>query len=312
MCGKLYHQAETDAELPAVGDWVALETNAAHGENVIRARLSRKTCFSRKAAGQSTEEQVIATNVDSVIVVTNAGPDFNPRRMERYFTLIARSGARPVVVLNKSDLFSDGENEAAAASLRSLSPDTEIIITSSITQRGIPALKAHFQRGMTGTFVGSSGVGKSTLVNLLLGEEWQWTDEVNAVTGKGRHTTTARSLLILPGGGLLIDNPGLREVQMWTDETVLRERFADIEALAAECRFHDCKHTSDAGCAIRAAADSGALDTARYHSYLKLDEEIAELRRRRRKRQMTLERRFRRAYNTRERHRADLQEIREL
>lgn len=311
MCGKLYHQAETDAELPAVGDWVALETNGAHGENVIRARLPRQTCFSRKAAGHSTEEQVIAANVDAVIVVTNAGPDFNPRRMERYFTLITRSKAKPVVLLNKADLFTEEENEQAAATFRQLNPDAEIIITSCVTGRGIDQLQTHFQRGRTATLVGSSGVGKSTLVNLLLGEEWQWTNEVNAVTGKGRHTTTARSLLLLPSGGMLIDNPGMREVQMWTDETVLRERFADIEALAAQCQFHDCKHTTDIGCAIRAAVESGQLDPGRYQGFLKLDDEITELRRRRKKRQMTLERRHRRAYHTRERHRADQQEMQE-
>ncbi len=312
MSGKVYHDAETDAELPAVGDWVALELGDENRENVIRARLPRQTCFSRKAAGQSSEEQVIAANVDTVMVVTDAGADFNPRRLERYFTLIARSGARPLVLLNKADLFSTEVTQEAAAAVRRLNPEAAVIITSVARRRGLQELRPYLQKGRTVTVVGSSGVGKSSLVNRLLGEEWQWTDEVNEVTGKGRHTTTARELLLLPRGGLLIDNPGIREVQMWTDETILRERFADIDALAACCRFHDCKHATDTGCAIREAVAGGALEPARYHSYLKLDEEIARLRLRRKKRRMTIERRVRRDYHTRERHRADLVELSEL
>lgn len=288
ISGKVYHEAETDAELPAVGDWVALGTSA--NEWVIRARLPRRTCLSHKAPGRSTEEQVIAANVDVVAVVTDAGPDFNERRMERYFAIIARSGAKPVVLVNKSDLFPKAQNEAAAETLRRLQPDADIHITSAEKGRTLKVLRSYLKRGVTVALIGSSGVGKSSIVNQLLGDEYQWTDEVNEVTGKGRHTTTARELMILPEGGILIDNPGIREVHMWTDETTLRERFTDISELASGCKFYDCKHGTDTGCAIRAALSAGQLDPARFDAFLKLDEEIEELRRNRSKRRMTIER----------------------
>ncbi len=306
LSGKVYHEAETDAELPAVGDWVALDIGSEH---VIRARLQRQTCFSRKAAGESAEEQVIAANVDTVIVVTAAGPDFSLRRMERYFTLISRSGARAVVLVNKADLYDDAQNQQAAESIRALHADAEVHVTSVKKRKGIKPLKEHLKRGRTVAIIGSSGVGKSALVNLLLGEDWQWVDEVNEVTGKGRHTTTARELLVLEKGGILIDNPGIKEVQMWTDESTLRERFADIDAIASRCRFHNCKHVKDAGCAIRAAVESGTLDASRYEGYMKLEDEIAKLRKQRKKRQMTVERRNKRDHKIKARNRVDREDI---
>ncbi|RYD38555.1 MAG: ribosome small subunit-dependent GTPase A [Verrucomicrobiaceae bacterium] len=294
LSGRVYHEAETDAELPAVGDWVALEVGRDEGEHVIRGRLPRRTCLSRKAPGRSTEEQVIAANVDVVVVVTDSGPDFSLRRMERYFALIGKSGARPVVLVNKSDLFPDGQNRDAAEAIRALNPQARVHITSTEKKGGLHGFKQYLTPGVSVTLVGSSGVGKSSLINTLLGDEYQWTGEVNELTGKGRHTTTARELMVLPQGGILIDNPGIREVHMWTDENTLRERFADISALAAECRFSDCKHGTDAGCAVRAARESGKLSQARFEGFLKLEEEIAELRQNRKKRQMTIERRNRR------------------
>lgn len=309
LSGKVYHDAETDAELPAVGDWVALDVGGPGEDHVIRARLPRRTCFSRKAPGFSAEEQVIAANVDTVVVVTDAGPDFNLRRMERYFALIARGGARAVVLVNKADLYPESQNQEAAAAIRALAADAEVLVTSVKKRKGLKPLKDHFNRGRTLAIIGSSGVGKSALVNLLLGEDWQWVDEVNEVTGKGRHTTTARELILLEKGGILIDNPGIKEVQMWTDETTLRERFADIARIALDCRFHDCKHGRDAGCAIRAAVESGALDPARYEGYLKLEDEIAGLRQKRKKRQMTVERRAKRDHKIKARNRADREDI---
>jgi ribosome biogenesis GTPase len=294
MSGKVYHDAQTDADLPAVGDWIALDVGAEGGENVIRARLPRQTCLSRKMAGKSTEEQVIAANVNVVVVVTDAGTDLSLRRMERFFAIIGRSGAKAVVLVNKSDLYPAKANKEAAAAIQALNPQADVHITCAAKGRSLNVLKDYLKKGVSMTLVGSSGVGKSSVLNKLLGDDYQWTDEVNEVTGKGRHTTTARELIVLPKGGILIDNPGIKEVQMWTDETTLRERFSDIDQLAQQCRFHDCKHGTDTGCAIRTALTEGRLDPERYEGYLKLDEEIEELRHNRKKRQMTIERRFKR------------------
>lgn len=295
MCGKIYHDAETDADLPAVGDWVALDLSGEDGETMIRARLTRQTCLSRKMSGRSTEEQVIAANVNVVVVVTDAGSDFSLRRMERYFAIIGKSGAKAVVLVNKADLFTEAKNREAAEAIARLNPDADVHITSAEKGTSLKVLRTYLKRGITMTLVGSSGVGKSSVMNYLLGEDFQWTDEVNATTGKGRHSTTARELIVLPGGGILIDNPGIREVHMWTDETTLRERFADIEELATTCKFHDCKHGTDAGCAIRAAIAAGTLDVGRFEGFKKLEEELAKLQASRKKRQMTGDRHIRRA-----------------
>jgi len=229
-----------------------------------------------------------------VVVVTDAGPDFNLRRMERYFAIIGRSRAKPVVLVNKSDLFSPQQNQEAVDAIKAIHPAAEIHLTCSTKGKSLRVLRQYLRQGISLTLIGSSGVGKSSIINHLFGDEYQWTDEVNEITGKGRHTTTARELMILPKGGILIDNPGIREVHMWTDETTLRERFHDVDELARECQYNDCQHGSDAGCAIRAALVAGSLDKERYQSYLKLDEEIEKLRQNRKKRQMTIERRFKR------------------
>jgi len=307
--GKVWHEAQSDAELPAVGDWVVVDLGGDGEDHVIRARLPRRTCFSRKMPGKSSEEQVIGANVDVVAVVTDAGPDFNLRRMERYFSLIGRSGARPLVLVNKADLFPPEQNERAAAEIRALWAEADVHVTSALHGEGLEVLKAYLKPGVTMCIVGSSGVGKSTLVNQLLGQEWQWTSEVNETTGKGRHTTVQRELVPLPEGGLLLDNPGMREIQMWTDEQTLRESFADLEELASQCRFHDCKHQSDAGCAIRAAVETGTLAPERLASFLRLDEEIEKLKHRHKKRQMAIERWAKRKRKVKARNLADRIEI---
>ena len=300
MSGKVYHEAQTDAELPAVGDWVALEIG--DQEHVIRARLARQNALSRKMSGRSTEEQVIAANIDVAVVVTDAGSDFSLRRMERYFAIIARSRAKAVVLVNKSDLYSAGQNQAALEAIAALNPEADVHLTSVVKKATLKVLKTYLQRGVSVTFAGSSGVGKSSVINYLLGDEYQWTDEVNAATGKGRHTTTARELMVLRSGGIIIDNPGIREVHMWTDETTLREQFADLDALAKQCKFTDCRHgAANAGCAIQAAITAGKLDARRLEGLLKLDGEIALLQRNRQKRQMTVERRTRRDHQSRSR-----------
>ena len=290
LCGRVWHAAACDADLPAVGDWVAVEEGNENQDHVIRAMLPRRTCFSRKMPGNSSQAQVIGTNIDIVAVVTDAGPDLNIRRMERYFMLIGKSGAKAVFLINKSELVPKVQSKQAAADIAALWDQADVHITSAIKGEGLKVLKKYLKKGITMCVVGSSGVGKSTIINQLYGEEWQWTSEVNEVTGKGRHTTTSRELVPLDSGGMLIDNPGMREIQMWTDEATLRESFADVDALSEGCKYSNCTHRKDAGCAIRAAVEGGQLEAARYENYLNLEEEIAAIRKRSDKRQMSVER----------------------
>lgn len=305
LCGRVWHEAACDADLPAVGDWVALEPGNENQDWVIRAVLPRKSCFSRKMPGNSSQAQVIGANIDLVAVVTDAGPDFNLRRMERYFTLIHRSGAGAVVLVNKSDLYPKEQNQKAADEIAALWDGAKVHVTSAIKGEGLKVLKKYLKKGITMCIVGSSGVGKSTLVNQLYGEDWQWTGDVNEATGKGRHTTTSRELVPLASGGMLIDNPGMREIQMWTDESTLRESFADVESIASRCKYSDCSHREDAGCAIRAAVEEGLLDPARHASFLNLETEIAALKKRAQKRQMAVERWAKRSHRVKARNLAD-------
>lgn len=290
LSGKLWHETKTDAELPTVGDWVAVDFGKDEDLPVIRGLLPRKTCFSRKAPGKTTAEQVIGTNLDYVIIVTDAGADYNLRRMERYLTLIQRSGASPIILINKMDETPKDIMNEVKQNLSELLPGTPIYPISALDGTGFAPVKKLIKKGVTISIVGSSGVGKSTLINALLEGEWMETGEVNDVTGKGRHTTVARELVVLRKGGILIDNPGMREIQMWTDEATLRASFADLEELSRHCKFADCSHGSDEGCAIRQAVDAGELDSGRYEGYLRLEDEVAELLKRSEKRQMTVER----------------------
>lgn len=288
LAGKVWHDAETDADLPTVGDWVAVDPGQGKDLPVIRAMLPRRNRFSRKAPGKSCAEQVIGANVDMVVLVTDAGSDYNLRRIERYLALIRKCGAQPVVLINKQDIATAEQMEQACKEVAALGVEAYPIVAK--WRKGYPKYLRRVPKGMTITVVGSSGVGKSTFVNSLLGDEWLETGAVNDVTGKGRHTTVARELVVLPGGGTLIDNPGMREIQMWTDAATLRAEFQDLTDLAATCRFADCSHRKDAGCAVRAALEAGTLSQERYEHFLHLDAEIAELERRAEKRQMTLER----------------------
>lgn len=288
LSGKVWHEAVSDADLPTVGDWVAVDPGQGKDLPVIRAMLPRRNRFSRKAPGRSCAEQVIGTNVDKVVVITDAEDDFNLNRIERYLTLIRKSGAKAVVLINKADEVPEDVMRQACEQVAAYGVEVHPIV--ALWKKGYPKDLRRVPKGQTITVVGSSGVGKSTFVNSLLGDEWLETGQVNEVTGKGRHTTVARELVVLPGGGVLIDNPGIREIHMWTDAATLRAQFADLTELESQCRFADCSHRRDAGCAIRAALENGTLSAERYEHFLNLDAEIAELERRNEKRQMTLER----------------------
>ena len=275
LTGRMRHQAMSRSELPAVGDWVAVEPRQEEDKGTLHAILPRKSCFSRKEAATRTEEQVIAANVDTVFLVTDLDRDFNLRRLERYLTMAWDSGANPVVVLNKADL-SDAV-ETQVAEVEAIAFGVPVHPVSAVEKEGMEPLYQYMGPGETVVLLGSSGVGKSTLINALMGSETLEVGAVRAHDGRGRHTTTHRELVLLPGGGVLIDNPGIREIQLWGDEEGLRGTFEDIEELAGGCRFGDCKHEQEPGCAVHAALEDGSLDAKRFDSYLKLQKELRHL-----------------------------------
>jgi ribosome biogenesis GTPase / thiamine phosphate phosphatase len=274
LAGRLRHAAEQGGDLPAVGDWVAASLPPGEGRAIVHAVLPRSSKFSRKVAGRATEEQVVAANVDVVFVVTAAGADVNPRRLERYLALAWESGAKPAVVVSKADVDPDPAETMRLVS--AVAPGVAAHRVSSVTGEGLDALRAYLREGRTVALLGSSGVGKSTLVNILLGAARQRTAEVRD-DGRGRHTTTRRELIPLPTGGLLLDTPGMRELQLWDAGTGLAGTFEDVAALAASCRFVDCRHESEPGCAVLAAAAAGRLDPERLESYRKLRAELEYL-----------------------------------
>jgi ribosome biogenesis GTPase len=285
--GRLLHASNGPDDLPAVGDWVAARLDNA-GPAIITSVLPRKSKFTRKAAWQVTQEQVLAANVDIVFLVSGLDRDFNPRRIERYLTMAWGSGATPVVVLNKADLCDDVAERMRL--VESVAAGVPIHAVSGTTGEGIDELRPHLKENRTGTLLGSSGVGKSTIVNALCGQERLRTAEIR-YDGRGRHTTTHRELVFLPGGGLIIDTPGMRELQLWDPGTGLDDAFDDIDSLAAECRFRDCEHDHEPGCAVRAAIEVGDLDRARLASYHKLKRELRHLELRRDARARAEERR---------------------
>jgi ribosome biogenesis GTPase len=259
-----------DAGAVAVGDWVLLDP--AQDPQLVRHALARRSALLRKAAGRTSEAQVLAANVDLVLIVTGLDGDFSPRRIERLAALAWDGGATPVVVLNKADLCPDLDarvREATAAA-----PGAEVLVTAALDGQGIELVRGLLPTGQTGVLVGSSGVGKSTLINRLLGSERQRTGAVRADDGRGRHVTAARQLLPLPGAGVLIDVPGLREVGVWGGDEGLQHAFADITELAAGCRFSDCGHSGEPGCAVQAEIASGGLAVARLLSFQNLQREL--------------------------------------
>jgi len=273
VSGRLRHDAATRADFPTVGDWVAMAPAPHTGDARILAVLPRRSRFSRRAAGDPTEEQVVAANIDTVFLVGGLDGDFNPRRIERYLLVARDSGAAPVIVLNKADLVE--APEAMAASVRALAGTVPVHVVSCRDAASLAVLREYLSPGRTGALLGSSGVGKSTIVNRLLGHDLLRTQDVRESDSRGRQTSTARQLVPLPGGGVLIDTPGMRELQLWETGETLAGAFEDIEGIADACRFRDCRHQQEPGCAVRAAVAAGALAAGRLESYLKLQAEQA-------------------------------------
>jgi ribosome biogenesis GTPase / thiamine phosphate phosphatase len=292
LSGRFRHEAEQHGGFPAVGDWVAIKPQGtgavllggkpglypARPHAIIHALLPRRSVISRKVPGAATVEQVIAANVDTLFLVAGLDQEFSPRRIERYVAAMLGSGATPVVVLNKTDICPDPA--AAVGQLGPLQAMVPVLQVSAASGTGLDAIRSYVRMGETVAFVGSSGVGKSTIINRLLGTERQQTGEVSKAVGKGRHVTTRRELIPIPGGGLLMDTPGLRELQIWGEESNLEGAFEDIEALARECRFRDCRHDNEPGCAVRAALEAGTLDIERLHNFEKMQRELRFLARR--------------------------------
>ena len=252
----------------AVGDWVGL------ADGLVRAVLPRRSAIVRKSAGLTSEPQTLAANVDVAFIVTSLGPDLEPRRIERYLVTVWESGASPEVVLTKADRMEDPWG--LVAEVEAVALGVPVHVVSALTGQGVDALRARVGDGATAVLIGSSGVGKSTLVNRWVGRELMAVKETRADDDEGRHTTTHRELIVLPGGGVVIDTPGIRELQLW-DSGGMEEAFADVEELAAACRFSDCSHNTEPGCAVKAALASGDLPVERHASWLKLQRELRSI-----------------------------------
>jgi len=274
--GTLRREAQSGGLLPAVGDWVVLaEAVPTSGPAIIERILPRRSAISRKVKGKAAQVQVIAANVDTVFLVTGLDGDFNPRRIERALVAVWDTGARPVVVLTKSDLTSDVADKVQT--VQALAANVAVHAVSAREAVGLEALAAYRVHGSTIALLGSSGAGKSTLVNRLLGWDRQDTGDVREHDSRGRHTTTKRELIVLPEGGILVDTPGLRELQLWEGEGGLDAVFSDVTAEAGACRFRDCSHTEEPGCAVRAAWAAGGVTPERVESYRKLQRELAHV-----------------------------------
>lgn len=279
VTGRFRFEAEEDeSAFPAVGDWVAIEAGLP-GDTVIHAVLPRRSALVRQAAGRRTAAQVVGANLDVVFVLASLNADLNVRRLERYLAAAWESGAEPVVLLTKADLATADEVDDALERVSRIAAGVDVVLVSALDGRGIDAVRERIGDGRTAAFVGSSGVGKSTLLNRLAGEDVAATSAIREEDARGRHTTTRRQLHLLPDGGLVLDTPGMRELALWGAEG-LDQSFADIETLAASCRFGDCAHGAEPGCAVRAALADGSLPADRHESWLQLRREAAHQERR--------------------------------
>jgi ribosome biogenesis GTPase len=273
LTGKYFYEADTRGDLPVVGDWAVIRI---HEESTPKATihwlLPRQSKFSRQAAGTRGGEQPLAANIDTVLLVTGLDGNFNLRRIERYLTVAWESGAEPVVLLTKADLCA--EVEERVEEVRASAPGVPVHPLSAHAGQGLELLEQYLAPGRTLALLGSSGVGKSTLLNCLLGGDVQRVQEVRDFDDRGRHTTTHRELFVLPGGALMVDTPGMRELQLWHADEGLAGAFPEIEALARGCRYHDCRHRQDPGCRVRAALEDGSLDPDRYENFRKMEREL--------------------------------------
>lgn len=279
VTGRMRYEAADPSDLPVVGDWVALDVRVREKAATIKAVLERRTKFSRKVAGDESEEQLLSANIDVVFVVSSLNEDLNPRRLERYLTMAYENGATPAIVLTKADLAEDVG--AALAEVVTVAIGTPVHVVSAVSGEGFEELLPYLADNKTVTLLGSSGVGKSTLINHLVGEELMVVQDIREDDAKGRHTTTRRQLVRLPAGGVVIDTPGMRELQLWEASEGFRGSFQDVEAIAAACRFRDCSHRTEPGCAVEDAVRTGTLSRERLAGYNKLQRELLHLARKR-------------------------------
>jgi ribosome biogenesis GTPase len=269
--GVFRNESPGSENTPICGDWVLADNPMGKDRTMIRLLLPRTTMLSRKQAGTSLGRQLVAANVDTLCLVSGLDSDFNPRRIERYLVIAWESGARPVIILNKADVCPDVC--ARLAETAALAPGVPVLAVSALDGSGMDCIQQYAGRGKTLALLGSSGVGKSSIANRLLGRSVQIVRDIDPDTGRGMHTTSARHLFLLPSGGLIMDSPGLREIQLWSADTGLDSAFEDIKALAEECRFRDCGHQSEPGCRVRESVNRGELDAGRLASYFKLCKE---------------------------------------
>ena len=275
ISGKLFYSTDNNSDFPKVGDWVAASIFKEESKVIIHGVLRRRNKFSRQAEGQKIEEQVIAANIDAVFIVQSQDQNYNVKRMERYITMIYEMKAEPIILLNKSDLALNPYEKLEE--VRKIFPGIISFSLSSVYNVGIEKVKKIIQPGKTYVLAGSSGVGKSTIINRLAGANMFRTNEVREKDSKGKHTTTSRQMIVLENGGLLIDTPGMRGFRLWNTESGLEETFNEIDNFARECHFADCTHTSEIKCAVINALKNGKISEERYESYLKLQKELRYL-----------------------------------
>ena len=274
LSGRFMHDAPTE-DFPAVGDWIAVAARLEEGSATIHRVLTRRSSFIRRASGPGGGAQVLAANVDVVLIVSSLNEDLSLRRLERYLATAWASGAQPVIVLTKADLASRPEEDVSA--VEAIAYGVPVVAVSALTGSGLDRLSPHLAQGRTAVLLGSSGVGKSTLVNAFVGHDRMETQAIREDDARGRHTTTHRELILLPNGALILDTPGMRELALWDVSEGLSNTFEDIASLSRECRFRDCRHTNEPGCAVRSALESGVLSEGRWQSYVKLNRELAWL-----------------------------------